>query len=112
MSRGHSLTALLEEYPISTVHALAKAATVNRVHDMLSMSSAVAAGAVHAIECGFSGKTPRVLKSYQDGLMKQIRKTKGPSGVDRDAQALLGGFAGLAKQEKHGRRKDQSRSRP
>lgn len=105
----------MEEYPISTVHALAKAASVNKVYDTLAMSSAVAAGAVHAVECGFGGKGgPKALKKYQAALLKQIRsqQSKG-KGAAKDAQALFTGFGGLVPQEKgNGRRKDKSGGSP
>jgi hypothetical protein len=51
----------LEEYPISTVNALSKAAIANRIYEQIAMSGAVAAGAVHAVEAGFGGKAPKAL---------------------------------------------------
>ena len=102
----------MDEYPISTVHALAKAASINKVYDTLAMSSAVAAGAVHAVECGFGGKSPKALKKYQEGLLRQARRQQNRGkGTEKDAQALLSGFGGSVPQERaNGRRKDKSRS--
>ena len=110
-SRGHSLRALLEEYPISVVHRLAKAATINRIYDTVALSGAVAAGAVHAVEAGFGGKTPKALKRYQDTLLRQVNKSKAKGkGLANDAQALLSGFGMAAPTEKaNGRRKDKPR---
>lgn len=99
----------MDEYPISTVHALAKAASINKAYDTLAMSSAVAAGAVHGVECGFGGKSPKALKRYQEGLLRQVRRQQAKGkGNAKDAQALLSGFGGVVPQEKnHGRRKDK-----
>jgi hypothetical protein len=104
----------LDEYPISTVHALAKAASINKVYDVLAMSSAVAAGAVHGVECGFGGKAPKALKRYQDGLLRQVRRQQSKGkGTAKDAQALFSGFGGAVPQEKRdGRRKDKSGGNP
>ena len=101
----------MDEYPISTVHALAKAAAVNKVYDTLAMSSAVAAGAVHGVECGFGGKTPKALKKFQEALLRQVRRQSAKGkGTAKDAQTLLSGFGGVVPQEKaHGRRKDKPR---
>jgi len=91
----------MDEYPISTVTTLAKAAQANRQYDMIAFSGAVAAGAVHAIEAGFSGKPPRALKSYQKQLMNAIKKAQSKGqGQKADADALLSGFGGVAKTEK------------
>ena len=100
----------MDDYPISTVHALAKAASINKAYDTLSMSSAVAAGAVHAVEAGFGGKSPKALKRYQDGLLRQVRRQQSKGkGVSKDAQTLFSGFAGVAPQEKgNGRRQNKS----
>lgn len=108
-SRGHSLRALLDEYPISTVLALSKSAQVNRMYDLMSNANAVAVGAVHAVEAGFSGKQPKVLRSYMDRMTRQVKKiqSKGQGHVD-DAQALFAGFTGTAVMEKtNGRRKNR-----
>lgn len=102
---------MLEDYPISTVQALAKASMVNRTYDQISLANAVAVGAIHALESGFGGKTPQALKKYQDSLLGVIRKEKAKDkGVSADATALFGGFTGKAPTEKvHGRRTDKSR---
>jgi hypothetical protein len=93
--------ALLTEYPISTVHALARAAQANRTFDIISFSGAVAAGAVHAVEAGFSGKQPKALKNYQKALMNSVKKAQSRGqGQKADADTLLQGFGGLAKTEK------------
>ena len=108
VSRGHKLLDVLEFYPISTVRELAKAAYINRIHDSMTAVNAVAVGAVHAIEAGFSGKAPKVLRKYMDSLTRQIRNTitEGTQDVARDSDALMAGF-GLAPTEKRsGRRKD------
>ena len=96
--------ALLNEYPISTVHALARAAQANRTYDVISFSGAVAAGAVHAIEAGFSGKQPKALKSYQKAMMNSIKKAQSKGqGVKADADTLFQGFAGVKKETRRGR---------
>lgn len=98
---------------MSTVMALSKAATTNKIYDSITFTNGVAVGAVHAIEAGFSGKTPKALKRYQDALMRQVRQAQSKNnGETQDAAALLGGFAGVMRQEKHGRRKNKSRSHP
>jgi hypothetical protein len=110
-SRGHSLKALLDEYPISTVLALSKAAQVNRTYDLMSSANSIAVGAVHAIEAGFSGKQPKALRGYIDRLNRQVKKIQAKGqGTKDDAQALFSGFAGTAVMEKtNGRRKNQPR---
>ena len=112
-SRGHSLRALLDEYPISTVLALSKAAQVNRTYDLMNSANAAAVGAVHAIEAGFSGKQPKVLRTFIDRLTRQVKKIQSKGqGQKQDAQALLAGFGGTAVMEKtNGRRKDKPSSR-
>lgn len=109
-SRGHSLSDLLGVYPISTVTTLAKAAQINRTYDTMSFANAVAVGAVHAVEAGFSGKQPRALRSYMDRMQGQVTKiTAKNQGQNADAQALLAGFTGTAVMEKaNGRRKNKS----
>ena len=111
VSRGHSLRDLLETYPISTVHTLAKCASINRVYDTLAWSSAVAAGAVHAVEAGFSGKSPKALKKYQDNLLKQVRRSQAKGkGTSNDARTLLSAFGVVAPTEKvNGGRKNKPR---
>jgi hypothetical protein len=88
------------------VKALTNAAYENRTYDTITFSGAIAAGAVHAIEAGFSGKQPKILRHYQESLLKQLRKVKG-TNLKRDAAALLSGFGGFAPKEtvKRGRRK-------
>jgi len=91
----------MNEYPISTVNALAKAAQANRAYDTIALSGAVAAGAVHAIEAGFSGKAPKALKNYQKAILNSIKKAQSKGqGTRADADTLLSGFGGLAKTEK------------
>lgn len=93
--------------------ALSKAATTNKIYDTITFTNGVAVGAVHAIEVGFSGKQPKALKRYQDALMRQIRQAQAKnSGGAQDAAALFEGFAGVMRQERHGRRQNKSRSHP
>lgn len=109
VSRGHSLQAVLSEYPISTVTALSKAAQINRIYDMMAAANGAAVGAIHAIEAGFSGKQPRALRSHIDNLQRQIKSIKSSGqGSQEDAKALLAGFTGTAVMEKsNGRRKNR-----
>jgi hypothetical protein len=100
---------VLSEYPISTVTALSKAATINRLYDTVALSGAMAAGCVHAVEAGFSGKQPKALRNYQNGMLKEIKKLKSRGqGQKADAQTLLSGFGSIgAKTEKRrGRHQD------
>ena len=100
---------MLEEYPISTVNALSKAAIANRIYEQIAMSGAVAAGAVHAVEAGFGGKAPKALKKYQQSMMGQIKKLKVKGqGQKQDAETLLSGFGGLGKAERRVRHKDNT----
>lgn len=102
----------MEDYPISTVIALTKAASVNRIYDAVSLSSAVAAGAVHALECGFGGgKSPKALKNYQDGLIRQAKRQESPgTSHEKDSNALLAAFGMIAPKGKaNGRRQNKPR---
>lgn len=88
--------------------ALSKAATINRLYDTMSFSNAVAAGCVHAVESGFSGKQPKAFRNYQNGLLKEINKLKSKGqGQKADAQKLLAGFAGMGAKTEKRRGRDQ-----
>lgn len=102
MSRGHKLHDLLTVYPLSTVTELAKAAQINRIYDAMASANQVAVGAVHAIEAGFSGKTPKVLSKYMESMKRAARKSKvsGRKDTKADADALLGAFGMVPKETK------------
>ncbi len=98
---------------MSTVMALTKAASVNKIYDTLALSSAIAAGAVHALECGFgSGKSPKALKNYQDNLLRQAKRQEEPgTNQEKDSNTLLAAFGMVAPKGKaNGRRKNKPRS--
>ena len=111
-SRGHDLAKLMGEYPISAIQALSKSASINRAYDTLNMSNIIAVGAVHAIEAGFSGKTPQALKKFQRGIQNAIKRLESKGqGVQSDAEALFSGFGGKALTERvDGGRKNRTRS--
>ena len=114
VSRGHKLHELLTVYPLSTVAELAKAAHINRIYDAMASANQVAVGAVHAIEAGFSGKTPKVLHKYMENMKRAARKAKtaGRKDVKEDTNALLGAFGGVPKEiQKRVRHQDNPRSR-
>lgn len=112
VSRGHKLLDVIDFYPISTVRELAKAAYINRIHDSMTAVNAVAVGAVHAIEAGFSGKAPKVLRRYMDSLTRQIRATitdgkkDAAQDVAQDAETLMSGFGLAPTETRSGRRKN------
>lgn len=100
-------------YPLSTITELAKAAQINRIYDAMSSANQVAVGAVHAIEAGFSGKTPKVLHKYLESMKRAARKTKvqGRKDVKSDANTLLTAFGMAPKEIKSsGRRKNNTGS--
>jgi len=86
---------------------LIKAAHVNKLHDSMAFANCVAVGAVHAIEAGFSGKQPKVLRNYIQSLTKAVDKMVMKKGDKKaDAQRLFSAFSGMAgvkKETKHGR---------
>lgn len=111
-SRGHDLSKLMNEYPISSVRALAKCASINKAYDTINMSNIIAVGAVHAIEAGFSGKTPQALRKFQRSLQNGIKRLQSRGqGKQADAETLLSGFGGKVITEKaDGRRKNRTGS--
>jgi len=75
------------------------------------MSNVIAVGAVHAIEAGFSGKTPQALRKFQRGITNAIKRAQAKGqGGQADAETLLGGFGAKVITEKiDGGRKNRTR---
>lgn len=97
---------MLEKYPISTVNLLSKAAHINRIHDTVSLSGAVGAGAVHAIEAGWSQKTPKALRKYQESLLRAVKKLdqEKKERLKNDSGTLFNAFKGFGITEASGAR--------
>lgn len=92
---------------------LIKAAHINKVHDSMAFTNGVAVGAVHAIEAGFSGKQPKVLRRYINSMNKAIQRLKVKKGDTKaDARTLFNTFTGMSgvmkEHRQHGRHSNKT----
>jgi hypothetical protein len=91
--RGHRLETLLNDYPISTLTAMMKAASHNRREEIAIETQGVATAVLHGLDCGFNKGKGKVLTKFMKALLKKPadpKKSKDMAGVEDQLFSLLG----------------------
>lgn len=88
-SRGHDLTRLITEYPISVVKSLIDAAQWNQRVDLFLQAQAVMIGVSSSLDSAFGKGRGKILEKFHKTLFKEVKKSKN---VDDAANKILGAF--------------------
>lgn len=90
-SRGHDLHRLINEYPISTVRALASATAWNKKVEMYLHAQSTTAAVMHSLDNAFNKGKGKVLPKFHDALLKPKKKSKD---IDHAQDMLSNVFGG------------------
>jgi hypothetical protein len=90
VARGHCLETLLNEYPISTLRDMMKAAAHNHRENMAVHTQGTSTAVLHGMDCGFNKGKGKILQKFMKALFKQETKSKDMGDVEKSLFSLLG----------------------